>query len=339
MHFHQVGVQKPSLDRKLVCGIQLQTNIIWSYLLILFLETSPFASLGASQLKSTSQTTFVVLDKALIALFSRDKIRPIADKMATTSRVVTEDGIEWHCERQGRGPHLVLIPSGEGDCSNFAKVASLLASDFTVTTFDMPGMSRSTAPEEAMSDLTATKIASQVIGLMDELAIDTTTVYGCSSGGLIALSLAAFHPERIQSAVVHEVPLRAKLNMFADKTDDQIVDTCRHLFADVMVEDRGPWLTLGTEYHGRLDRNYLTWVHRYVGRVERSFSKDELRRRPIHWTVGELSPMGFYFENVVVACGAGIPIGLLPCRHFPQVTIPDTLAEHIRTAAKSHLQS
>ncbi|KIV85055.1 hypothetical protein PV11_00791 [Exophiala sideris] len=255
--------------------------------------------------------------------------------MTTTTRVATRDGIEWHCERQGQGPHLMLIPSGEGDCSNFAKVASLLASDFTITTFDMPGMSRSTAPEEALGDVTATKIANQVIGLMDELAIDTTIVYGCSSGGLVALSLAASYPERIQSAVVHEVPLSAKLRMFTGKTDDEIVDTCRQLFADVMVEDREAWLALGTEYHGRLDRNYLTWVHRYVNRVERSFTGDELTRRPIHWTVGELSPMGLYFENVVAACGAGIPIGLLPCRHFPQVTIPDTLAEHIRVAGKN----
>ena len=258
--------------------------------------------------------------------------------MATTSRVQTSDGIDWHCEQRGTGPDLILIPSGEGDCANFDKVAENLASNFTVTTFDMPGMSRTTAPPEAMKDLTASILATQIVGLLDKLSIkDAATVYGCSSGGLATLALTAEHPDRVRSAIVHEVPLGARLSPFAKMDDTAIQQTCSHLFAHEFVEDKEPWIALGPEYHARLDKNYVTWARTMVGRVEREFSKEELTARPICWTVGAKTPMGSFFSNVVAARDAGISISLLPCRHFPQVTIPETLAEHIRTTATSHL--
>jgi hypothetical protein len=67
--------------------------------------------------------------------------------MLKTFIVKTQDGIEWYCEQQGSGPNLILIPSGEGDCFSFSKTASLLSTTFTVTTFDTPGFSRTTAPD------------------------------------------------------------------------------------------------------------------------------------------------------------------------------------------------
>jgi pimeloyl-ACP methyl ester carboxylesterase len=257
--------------------------------------------------------------------------------MPAISTVRAKDGIEWYCERQGQGPHLVLLPSGEGDCASFAKVAALLAHSFTVTTFDMPGMSRSKAPEAAMANITATKLASQVVGLLDELSINIATVYGCSSGGLVALALASAHAERVRSAIVHEVPLAKRLGALTKLDDEAIVSFCRQIFEEQMVGNKDAWDALGPDYHARLDRNYMTWVRTYIDRVERSFTKEELRVSPIDWTIGALSPAGLFFDNVVLACQAGIPIGLLDCRHFPQVTIPDQLAEHILAAATKHL--
>lgn len=56
------------------------------------------------------------------------------------------DSIAWYYEIRGRGPSIVLIPSGEGDCGSFDKVAALLAPRFRMLTFDMPGFSRSGDP-------------------------------------------------------------------------------------------------------------------------------------------------------------------------------------------------
>lgn len=108
--------------------------------------------------------------------------------MALESFTVRTDGeISWYCERRGNGPHLILVPSGEGDCFPFAKTASSLASSFTVTTFDMPGMSRATAPRHCYQDVTASLLADQIVRLMDKLLINTATFFGSSSGGAAVL--------------------------------------------------------------------------------------------------------------------------------------------------------
>ena len=44
-----------------------------------------------------------------------------------------------------------------------------------------------------------------------------------------------------------------------------------------------------------------------------------------------------FFSNIAVAGSLGIPLGLLPCKHFPQVSIPDLLADHIRRSASRYL--
>jgi hypothetical protein len=43
-----------------------------------------------------------------------------------------------------------------------------------------------------------------------------------------------------------------------------------------------------------------------------------------------------FFENVVLAVKSGCPISLLNCKHFPQVSAPGMLAEHIRVSTVAH---
>jgi pimeloyl-ACP methyl ester carboxylesterase len=251
----------------------------------------------------------------------------------------TDDGIEWFVRQKGSGPHVVLIPSGEGDCDSFIKTQDSLAQDFTVTTFDMPGMSRSPAPASVFDNLSGEKLAQQLASLMRELSIDRATFYGCSSGGVAAISMAVHHPELTRNIIVHEVPLeRVPAADNLGKLDDQaIVGACRHLFRNMMVEDAAAWDAMGPEFHARLDGNYPRWVRSYGTMIIRTFTKQELTQRPVQWTVGGLTEAAPFFHNVVIAVEAGLPVGLLPCRHFPQVTIPDILAGHIKEATAKHL--
>jgi pimeloyl-ACP methyl ester carboxylesterase len=246
--------------------------------------------------------------------------------------------IEWYCESRGSGSPVVLIPSGEGDCGSFEKVAELLARDFTVFTFDMPGFSRSSDPD-GFDDYSTTQAANEVAELIRAHNFPPATFYGCSSGGQIALCLAADHSELIQNIVVHEVPLSLSpmVSQLTALSDDEVVRRCSETFRNHMNENSEAWDALGEDYHRRLARNYVTWVRRYVGRKNllRTFTVEELRRRPVTWTIGGLTPAAAFFENVVVAHSAGLQIGLLMCRHFPQVSIPGALAEHIRRAASA----
>jgi pimeloyl-ACP methyl ester carboxylesterase len=247
------------------------------------------------------------------------------------------DSIEWYCELRGHGPNVVLIPSGEGDCASFERTAATLSANFTVLAFDMPGFSRSTDPPD-FAHYSMDQAASEVAALVQSLGLGPSTFYGCSSGGQLALRLAADHSDLVWRVVVHEVPLsvRPQLSAMTKLSDDEIIRVCKELFQNQMNENMEAWLALGEAYHQRLERNYVTWVRRYLGadRLFRPFTPEELRRRPVTWTIGGLTPAAVFFENVVIAHNVGIQVGLLMCKHFPQVTMPDLLADHIGKVAR-----
>jgi pimeloyl-ACP methyl ester carboxylesterase len=261
--------------------------------------------------------------------------------MVTSSIVKTKDGIEWYVEQQGSGPHIVMVPSGEGDCESFAKTASVLAKDFTVTTFDMPGMSRSAvAPIEAITNVSGQMLATQIHGLLDELKIEVATIYGCSSSALAAIFLMIDHPDKVQSIIIHEAPLRLLpfITALQNMGDAELVKTCQDTFVNYFNEDMAAWEALGPEFHARLAKNYITWIRGYTRLFDDlSWSNEELKRRPVTWTIGGKMPAASFYDNVVVATKAGIEIGLLDSKHFPQVSIPEALAEHIKNATLKYL--
>jgi len=256
-------------------------------------------------------------------------------------------GIDWYCQQQGDGPAVVLVPSGEGDCTPFDPVAARLADQFSVLTFDMPGFSRTSAPADPQ-DLTPVKAADQVATLVRSLGIDKATFYGCSSGGAIVLSLIAAHPDLVTKGVVHEVAINVDyrngkweslLPSLCALSDDEVVAQCKMIFREHMNEDQAAWDALGEEYHARLERNYVTWVRRYVSYAGPlpAYGPADFTNRPLDWTIGGLTPAMTFFSNVQLAAILGIQLGLLPCKHFPQVSIPGRLADHIRESASRHL--
>ena len=158
-------------------------------------------------------------------------------------------GIDWYCQQQGDGPAVVLVPSGEGDCTPFDPVAARLADQFSVLTFDMPGFSRTSAPADPQ-DLTPVKAADQVAALARSLGIDNATFYGCSSGGIVVLGLIAVHPDLVINGIVHEVAINADyrsggseslLPSLCALTDDEIVGQCKVIFRELMNDDPAAW--------------------------------------------------------------------------------------------------
>jgi len=254
------------------------------------------------------------------------------------------DAINWYCELQGSGPTVVLIPSGEGDCGSFEKVARLLSAQFKVLTFDMPGFSRSTDPPNFES-YSMSQAAREVAALVQSLELGPATFYGCSSGGQVALRVAAQSPNLVNRAVVHEVapgtPIKRPTSgltiaaLSPDNSEDEIVAACKLLFRNVGNENAEAWDALGEEFHRRLERNYVTWVRRYFRVPDlRMPTSEELQKRPVTWTIGGLTEAAAFFNNVLAAHAAGIEVGLLMCKHFPQVSIPEVLADYIGKAAR-----
>ena len=106
----------------------------------------------------------------------------------------------------------------------------------------------------------------------------------------------------------------------------------KFVYGQVMNDDLAAGKHSGSEYHARLARNYVTWVRRYLAPpLPPTHSPDDLAGRPITWTIGAVTPAATFFENVVLAVRMlACPSAYLMCKHFPQVSAPAMLAEHIR---------
>lgn len=267
----------------------------------------------------------------------------------STQSYTTKDSIRWHIERfEPRGATLaeeiILIPSGEGDCHNLVGLARILCSEYRykVLTFDNPGFSRTEAPLEAYDVVMPHLMASQIQGLLSELGIQRVSAFGCSSGGLAVLALAASYPESITCGIVHEVPFECPQPLIdlQKLSDEQVAALCKHFFATGFIEDEAKWAALGAEYHKRLSKNYVTWMRHVVGRSEDASRKiataEYLNKRPLFWTVGALTPgaqehEGIWALDFTVAESAGLQVDTttLKCMHFPAVTVPDATAKWI----------
>ncbi|KAI1368445.1 zearalenone hydrolase [Xylaria arbuscula] len=264
--------------------------------------------------------------------------------MRTTGTTTTAEGINWYYEQEGTGPDIVLIPDGLGECHMFDKAIPLIASrGFRVTTFDMPGMSRSSnAPPETYQDVTAQKLASYVISIVDKLGIDIATFWGCSSGGATVLALMAGYPERIRNVLAHEVPtyVRDDLNGLSSlEGDDAMSQAMVNFVPHAMCGNLEAWASLGEECHARMWKNYPRWVRGYPRTIPQSSPTDTavLMKKPLYWTVGGSTEMYWFFDNVVTAAKAGVDIAYLPGKHFPYVSHPEDFAKHVVENTQNHL--
>lgn len=265
--------------------------------------------------------------------------------------VQTPDGISWHVETlESEGApdtekeNIVLIPSGEGDCHNLTALANSLVAfssrPIAITTFDLPGFSRTNAPKDAYEVVTPDLVARQIVTLLDKLGVARATFFGCSAGGGAVLAVAALFPEHVKCGIVHEVPFAVPppFPPIREGTDDEIMRTCRQLF-QVWIEPENDgkrkWAALGDEYHRRLDKNYVTWMRHlvtsYEPRSRELATKENLTKRPLFWTVGKLSPRQFWELDFELAESVGqkVETDVLVSNHFPTVTVPEDTARWI----------
>ncbi|KAF4460405.1 zearalenone lactonohydrolase [Fusarium albosuccineum] len=262
----------------------------------------------------------------------------------TKSTITTQNGITWHYEQEGSGHDIVLIPDGLGECQMFDKPVSLIAANgFRVTTFDMPGMSRSSkAPSETYQEVTAQKLAGYVISLLDELKITVATLWGCSSGGSTVLALITDYPDRVHNAMVHEAPTYRMdhLTTLVEADEDAIINNLEPFMRDVMSGGAEAWLALGDDVHKRLRKNYVTWARGYPMTIPVSTpvgDLEALKKRPLDWTVGASTLTAAFMDNIVTATKIGASIKTLPGLHFPYVSHPDTFAQYVADTTRKYL--
>lgn len=102
-------------------------------------------------------------------------------------------------ETRGAGEPLVLVHGLAYDRAGWGGLPDLLAERFRVVLIDNRGVGESDAPP---GPYTVAEMAEDVVGVLDELGLERTNLFGVSLGGYIAQELTLTHPERVEKLVL-----------------------------------------------------------------------------------------------------------------------------------------
>ncbi len=94
----------------------------------------------------------------------------------------------------GEGPPLLLLHGGLANSNYWGHQVEQLAGNFTVTVMDTRGHGKSPVSSQKYG---YALFAEDVVGLLNELKIPSTSIVGWSDGGIIGLQLAMTRPERV----------------------------------------------------------------------------------------------------------------------------------------------
>ncbi|MFL6072554.1 MAG: alpha/beta fold hydrolase [Mycobacteriales bacterium] len=134
---------------------------------------------------------------------------------------LTVPGARLHYDLHGNGPLLILLPGASGDARPFTTTgfAQHLAAHHTVLTYDRRGFSRSdlNGPQDYHHRLDTD--ADDVEHLIQHTGHQTATVFGTSSGALVALRLLARHPTAVSTVIAYEPPALRLLPDYQHWTD------------------------------------------------------------------------------------------------------------------------
>ena len=114
-------------------------------------------------------------------------------------------GARLYYERRGTGPLLLLIGSPM-DSTGFAGLASALAGDYTVVTYDPRGIGNSSR-QDLGRDVTPEQQADDVHRLLAALGCEPAYVFGSSGGAVVGLALVTAHLGQVRTLVAHEPPV------------------------------------------------------------------------------------------------------------------------------------
>jgi pimeloyl-ACP methyl ester carboxylesterase len=143
-----------------------------------------------------------------------------------TSGYVDVNGVHMYYESHGSGSPLVLLHGGMLTIDlNFAGLIPTLAATHQVIAVELQGHGRTADIDR---EITPANFASDVLGLLDHLGIETAHVLGHSMGAAVTLELAISHPERVRSIV----PISGSVRIEGMHPD--LMDPSKHATSDRM---------------------------------------------------------------------------------------------------------
>jgi pimeloyl-ACP methyl ester carboxylesterase len=121
----------------------------------------------------------------------------------TNEGTLLAPGARIYYKVRGTGPVLLILQGGFGDADGSDGLAGYLADAYTVVTYDSRGLSRSKVDDASQTPGIRTH-SDDVHRLLAALTAEPAFVLGISFGAIIALDLAARHPEQVRAVVALE---------------------------------------------------------------------------------------------------------------------------------------
>jgi len=269
----------------------------------------------------------------------------------TSHTLLVPNGTLYY-EVRGSGPPFVLIPGGNGDASVYKPVAlELSRRHFRVVTYDRRGYSRSTnantdagTPDQGNRVLTD---VDDVARLIRHLSPDApATVFGSSSGAIVALTLLAQHSELVRTLVAHEPPA---VTLLPDGSREQMMAAMEPVYEEFRnarsLEVTCATEGIGTERPGPscAPANLISWMESEMRQYPWTTIDVELLKEKVDQLllVGgrdgkNLMP---YQPNMVLAKRTGSEVIDLPGGHLGYKTHPKEFAAELLMALEMRYSS
>ena len=161
--------------------------------------------------KGWTRREFVKYGGAAIGAMSASGLLPGLNTYAAEQKsnglpgnTLTVPGGRIYYEIRGSGPLLIMIPGANGEAGAFKGVSEHLSRYYTVVTYDRRGFSRSRLLGQQDYSRRIETDADDVRDLIHHLSKEPATVFGSSSGGIIALKVLIDHPSVVRCLIPFE---------------------------------------------------------------------------------------------------------------------------------------
>ncbi len=263
-------------------------------------------------------------------------------------------GAQLSYEVSGSGPLLILIPGASGVGEVFRPLAHELISRYQVVTYDRRGFSHSSLDGPQDNNHRLATDADDVQRLIEHLTVQPATVFGNSSGAIVALEVLTQYPKRVQTVVAHEPPVvlllpdAAKWLAFFDGVYDTYredgIPNAMHQFASGVV---------GSVDRQVIERAMAKHANEYTMTNAAYWMEHELRQYPrveldLDTLAGHASQLVLvcgcdsqdqmtYQPNKVLASVLGLNLVDLPGGHLGFMASPALFAKEFMDALKDNL--
>lgn len=110
--------------------------------------------------------------------------------------IKTPNGLKWHYEIDGEGPHLFFIHGWGVNSHVWRQQSKYFSRGYKVLTIDLPGHGESSWQAVSLEDM-----ARDCTSILEKLGFSDVIIVGSSLGGLVALKMFAICPQGIKSMV------------------------------------------------------------------------------------------------------------------------------------------